>query len=235
MKVAIMQPYIFPYIGYFQLINASDRFIFYDDVTFIKQGWINRNYINSAQGKLLFTIPIQNISSNTLINETNISRKPNNWNQKILKTLYNNYNKAINFEMVYPLLENFFSNINFEDTISELAKKSIYTTLGYLNIEKEIIHSSKQYNNEHLKSQERVIDICIQEKADVYINAYGGMHLYSKEDFKERNVLLNFLQPDTIRFKFNTSHVNTNLSIIDLIMHVEKSDILKLLECYNLI
>ena len=69
MKVAIMQPYFLPYIGYFQLINAVDVFVFYDDVNFIKGGWINRNNLLVNKGKYLFTIPLTEASSNNLISE----------------------------------------------------------------------------------------------------------------------------------------------------------------------
>ena len=58
MKTAIMQPYIFPYIGYYQLIDAVDQFIIFDDVNFIKRGWINRNNILLNKNKHLFSIPL---------------------------------------------------------------------------------------------------------------------------------------------------------------------------------
>ena len=70
MKLAIMQPYVFPYIGYFQLINAVNKFIFYDDVDYIKQGWINRNQILLNGKAYLFTIPLADASSLRKIKDT---------------------------------------------------------------------------------------------------------------------------------------------------------------------
>ena len=75
MKLAIMQPYLFPYIGYYQLINSVDKFIIYDDVNFIKQGWLNRNSILVNGKRNLFTVPLENQSSFTKINETLINQK----------------------------------------------------------------------------------------------------------------------------------------------------------------
>ena len=57
MKTAIMQPYIFPYLGYFQLVNCVDTFVFYDDVNFIKRGWINRNKILINGKEVLLSFP----------------------------------------------------------------------------------------------------------------------------------------------------------------------------------
>ena len=88
MRIAIMQPYLFPYIGYFQLMQAVDRFIVYDDVAFIKQGWINRNYIMASGRPLLFTLPLEKISSHKLIKDTDIDQRVyRSWCQKFFKTI----------------------------------------------------------------------------------------------------------------------------------------------------
>lgn len=88
MKIAIMQPYIFPYIGYFQLINAVDKFIIYDDVNYIKQGWINRNKILLNNEDYLFTFPLKNASSYKKINEIELSENLySKWKIKFFKTL----------------------------------------------------------------------------------------------------------------------------------------------------
>ena len=72
-KVAIMQPYLFPYLGYFQLINAVDAFVFYDDVNFIKRGWINRNRILVNNEDQLISIPLIKASQNKLIKDVQIN------------------------------------------------------------------------------------------------------------------------------------------------------------------
>ena len=104
MKIAVMQPYIFPYIGYFQLINAVDKFVIFDDVNFINKGWINRNNILLNNLPYLFTLPLKKSSQNKLINEIEIANDKI-WNQKFLKTLQAAYSKAPNFSEVYNLVD----------------------------------------------------------------------------------------------------------------------------------
>ncbi|MEO8664089.1 MAG: WbqC family protein, partial [Ignavibacteria bacterium] len=93
MKLAIMQPYVFPYIGYFQLINAVDKFVLFDDVSFIKKGWINRNRILVNKQEYTFTIPLKKASQNKLIKDIEISEE-NNWRDKFLKTIEKSYCNA---------------------------------------------------------------------------------------------------------------------------------------------
>src|SRR5688572_17972704 len=104
MKVAIMQPYFAPYIGYFQLIHSVDKFIIYDDVNFIKKGWINRNNILAGGKAQLFTIPLVAASQNKLINELEISGE-GNWRHKLKSSIEHSYRKAPQFQHVFPLIE----------------------------------------------------------------------------------------------------------------------------------
>jgi hypothetical protein len=105
MKLAIMQPYLFPYLGYFQLIHAVDSFVVYDDVSYIKGGWINRNYILSQGNKLLITLPLQGASPNRLIKQIEVGGRA----EKMLKTIRQCYGKAPQFQRVFPLLEDILS------------------------------------------------------------------------------------------------------------------------------
>ena len=93
MKAAVMQPYLFPYIGYFQLINAVDTFVVYDDVNYIKKGWINRNSILVNEKPFLFTVDLKEVSQNKLINEITIDEN-SNWKKNILRTIELSYKKA---------------------------------------------------------------------------------------------------------------------------------------------
>ena len=72
MTVAIMQPYLFPYIGYWQLIHAVDTFVIFDDVNYIKKGYINRNNILVNGQKQTFTLELMSASQNKLINDIDI-------------------------------------------------------------------------------------------------------------------------------------------------------------------
>src|SRR5690606_28909470 len=143
-RIAIMQPYIFPYIGYFQLINAVDTFVFYDDVNFIKQGWVNRNSILVNNKDMLFTVPVAKISSFSEIKDTRLDHVNYSiWRNKFCKTLIQNYKKAPFFNEVYPLIRKILDNKI--DTIGELAIISIINTCEYLDMEKDFKVSSIQF------------------------------------------------------------------------------------------
>jgi WbqC-like protein family len=241
MKIAINQPYIFPYIGYFQLINAVDTFIFYDDVHFIKQGYINRNNILVNKNKHPFTIPIQNISSFTPIKDTLISEKPAHWNTKLLATFHQAYKKAPHFAQIMPLVDNilrgpdFSLDGSFNRSIGDVAAESVQSVLDYLGIEKRLISSHDRYNNTHLKLAERVIDICRQENATTYINAIGGQALYTKEYFAERAIQLHFLKPTLTIYQQNAPTFIQGLSIIDVLMHNDPTIVRAMLNDYTLL
>ncbi len=233
--IAIMQPYCFPYIGYFQLINAADVFIFYDDVNFIKQGWINRNRVLMNNSDLLFTIPLKNISSNNLINQTEISRDEyDKWLKKFLRTITVSYKKAPFFKETIEIIEKTFI-LSKTRLISELAILSIKNVCDYLNIKKIFKISSKEFSDSaYLHKAERLIEICKTTKAGNYINLIGGKKLYSKDCFYKNGINLYFLQSKNINYKqFNNNFVPW-LSIIDIMMFNNVQTVNKMLNDYEL-
>ncbi len=234
MKLAIMQPYLFPYIGYYQLINSVEKFVVYDDVNFIKQGWINRNNVLVNGKPSLFTVPLENQSSFTKINETLISDKfyPI-WKKKFLRTIEQNYNKAPFFKEVFPMIKSTFDIET--NSLSILALNSLKMVAVYIGITTVFEDTSVVYKNQNLTSQKRVIDICKKENAEVYINPIGGLDLYSKADFLENNITLTFIKSDKIIYKqFNAEFV-PYLSIIDVLMFNDKNTIRGFLTNYELI
>lgn len=235
MKLAIMQPYVFPYIGYFQLIAATDKFIVYDDVTFIKQGWINRNNILINGKPHLFTIPLEKASSFISIRDTELNRKfyPN-WAKKFIKTLEQNYRKAPCFSAVMSLVEETLSANNV--TAADVARASILNTINYLSIGSDVVPSSSIYQNNQLTGQDRILDICKKEHAHSYINAIGGQSLYSKEEFLKHGVELKFIKPIARPYKqFPGEEFVPWLSIIDILMYNEPLAVKQMLEDYELI
>jgi len=228
-----MQPYIFPYLGYFQLIKASDKFVIYEDVTFIKQGWINRNNILVNGDSLLFTVPLKDVSSYKQINATLVNeRNYDKWKNTFYKTIEQSYVKAPYSAEVLPIIRDVLdSNHKF---VSQLASKSILRVCEYLNFNKEF-GSSDIYNNNNLKSSERIIDICKKENADTYINPAGGKELYSKSIFKDNGIDLFFLKSlNTVYKQFNNDFI-PSLSIIDVLMFNSPKSLNNLLEQYELI
>lgn len=231
-KVAIMQPYFLPYIGYFQLVNAVDEFILYDDVSFINKGWINRNNILVGNKANLFTIPLKDASQNKLINEIEIIQD-GKWQSKLLKTIEQSYKKAPNFTSFFPILQEI---INFpENNISKYIYNSIQKICNYLNINTLIIPSSQVFNNSELKAQSRIIDICKKSNSNHYINPIGGTELYNKVDFEIENIQLNFIKTKPIKYNQFSNEFVPYLSIIDLIMFVNKTEIKLLINEFELV
>lgn len=232
MKLAIMQPYFFPYIGYFQLCYAADKFVFLDDVNFIKKGWINRNNILVNGSAHLFTIPLKNASQNREINtiETAIDEK---WLNTFYRTLQQSYKNAPHYnttaEIIHSVVDKPYTSIG------ALAKQSIVATAHFLGLKTEFVDSSSQYHNRELKGQDRILNICLTEKASDYINAYGGMELYQKETFSEKSVQLNFLKSQNLSYSQFGGNFVPWLSIIDVMMFNSLEQIRQLLSKYELV
>lgn len=223
MRLGIMQPYVFPYIGYFQLIHSVDKFVCYDDVTFIKQGWINRNRILLNNSDHIFTVPLKSASSYKTIKETEInSQLYPKWRDKFFKTIEQAYKRAPYCETVLPILHDVFDSEY--SSISELAMNSIITVCAYLDIDKDTC-TSEVYNNTDLSAQERVLDICRQEQASQYINVQGGKELYSKEAFAKEGIELLFIVPQKVEYKQYNEEFTPWLSIIDVLMFNNKAEI----------
>lgn len=235
MKIAIMQPYLFPYIGYFQLINAVDTFVFYDDVNFIKKGFINRNNLLINNEKQRFTIPCKAVSQNKKINEIEIDRSSNAL-KKLEESIVVNYKKAPFFDAVMPVLNDFFKEALAYASIAQMAMHSVQLVAGYLELSTKFEISSKRYaDTAHLKKADRLIAMSSDAQAKTYINAIGGQELYTKAQFNAQSLELLFLQSNAINYsQFNTKFVPW-LSIVDVMMFNDKETILKFLNSYTLV
>lgn len=220
MKIAIMQPYFCPYLGYFQLVNAVDKFVFYDDVAYIKGGWINRNKITSNGKEFLFTIPLVAASSYKLIKDTEV-----NWQvkdmDKLMKNIASSYRKATNYAAVMQVLEQIISDE--PATIGLLAGRSVEAFSDYLGLQTKFSYSSEGNYTKTDNRVENLINIIKAEQGDEYINPIGGMELYSKAEFSQYDVSLFFLKG------------KPSLSIIDVCMHCSVSSIRSQLHQYELI
>ncbi len=229
-----MQPYFMPYIGYFQLIKMVDKFIFYDDVTFIKQGWINRNQILINNQAKMFSVPLTNASSNILIKDVLISESAyEKWKKSFLNSIFFSYKKAKNYNQVLNLIESILEEK--PKTISDLAIKSIIKVAQYLDLDTEFQISSETYLNTQLSGQDRVLDICKNENALTYVNPVGGMELYSKNTFKAKNIDLFFIKANKFVYKQFSDEFIPFLSIIDVLMFNDIDEINQQLDDFCLI
>lgn len=225
MKVAIMQPYFFPYIGYFQLINAVDVFVIYDSIEFSKKGWINRNRILVNDKDYVFTLPLKKGSDFLNVNQRFLS---DNWNSdkiKLLNKIKEAYRKAPFYTDVIVILEN---ALNYENkNLFSFIKNSLLKTLDYLEIKTKIIQSSEVDFDNSLKNQDKVIAICNALNAKTYINSIGGLELYDKEVYKAIGLELQFLKANPITYQQYGSEFVMFLSIIDVMMFNSVEDVKK--------
>lgn len=231
MIVGIMQPYFFPYLGYWQLLNAVDKYVVYDDVTYIKGGWINRNNILLNNQKYLITLPLEKASSFKIINEIAIT---NNVKQRtrICKTIEAAYKKAPYYSYINPLVE---SLIMDSHTIAELNYKAILVIAEYVGINTEIILSSELDKDNGLKGQDKVIHINTIIGADTYYNAIGGKELYDRMAFEQNGINLLFLKMNPVEYKQYDNVFVPGLSILDVLMFNSPEEIHGLLADYTLI
>ena len=229
MKLGIMQPYFMPYIGYFQLIKAVDEYVVYDDVNYIKGGWINRNNILVNGEKKLFTIILRGASPYKLINEIEIGDDF----KKFLKTIQLSYSKAAYFDEVIILIEKIISFNN--KNLSDFTANSILEIINFLDIKTKVHISSNLEKNISLKGKDKVINICEKLGATSYYNAIGGQALYEKIEFKAHGIDLFFLKSEIETYnQYNNCYI-PNLSIIDVLMHNSKKETNRLLDCYSII
>jgi len=229
MIVGIMQPYLFPYIGYWQLVSAVDVFVIYDDVNFIKQGYINKNYILINKEKKPFSLELLGASSNKHINTIQVGRN----SHKIIKTIEQNYKKAQYFDNVFPLIEDILNQK--EKNLAIFIAYSLEKISKYLDIDTKFVYSSSLKKNNDLKGEEKVIELCKQFKSTQYINAIGGQKLYSKEKFKEQNISLNFIDNQLVKYAQFDNDFIPYLSIIDILMFNDIDKIKEMLGVYKLL
>lgn len=230
MKLAVMQPYFFPYIGYFQLVAAVDRLVVLDDVNFIKQGWINRNRILVACRPFLFSLPLQHPSSFRPIHETRLTSDAHS-SRKLLMTIEQAYRKTPHFEPVYDLVRRVCEHKT--EFIGQLALESVLAVAQYLGVSTEIISTSRHYGNCDLKGVERVLDICRREGATEYFNLPGGVALYDKEAFADVGIDLRFLQPKPSAYRQFDCPFVPWLSIIDVLMFNDRDTVRAMLNHYE--
>lgn len=229
MKLAIMQPYLFPYLGYFQLVHAVDTFVIYDDVNYIKGGWINRNYIYSKSGPQLLTLETIGASQNKLIKEVGVGKNQ----EKILKTLSHTYTKAPMFDAVYPMLAEVL--MYQADNLADYIGNSLKCISSYLGIERNWLQSSALEKDEQVRGQDKILTICEVLHASQYINMPGGRSLYDRERFRERGINLSFIEPRNVRYSQFDDEFIPNLSIVDVMMFNDVESCSVLLREYDLV
>jgi len=227
--LAVMQPYLFPYLGYFQLGSGVDHFVFLDDVAFIKKGFINRNRILLDGQPFAFSIPVGRISQNRRINEHYFTGEFDTF----LTQLRHAYSKAPFFEPVFTLVESVC--LAPEQNVAQKNVASIQAVFDYLQLPFSCSLASS-LPNEGVGGQQRILDLCRHFSADTYHNAAGGQALYDNEDFATCGVRLRFLQNHfPVYAQCGGGAFVPGLSIIDVLMNNAPEQVLVMLRDYDLL
>lgn len=244
MKLGIMQAYFFPYIGYFQLIDSVDTFVIYEHVSFRKKSWITRNRIldKGKQEPIYISVPVLGQSSNKIIKEIKLVDNEK-WRKQLLNLIYYNYKKAPFFKEIYPFLESLI--YLEEENIHNYNSKILVKLCHFLGIKTKIIYQNSdkieatfsqisKKNNLEIKVN-RVFEIAKNNGAKHIVNAIGGQTLYDKKLFEENGFIIGFIE--TTKHKYNQfgKEFFPHLSIIDLMMHIDKKDLQKMIKNYKLI
>lgn len=214
MRVAIMQPYFLPYIGYFQLVHGVDRFIVYDNIQYTKAGWINRNRLLRDGADAMFTLPLRKGADHLDVVEREIS--PSFRPDKLLNQFREAYRRAPQAAPTLALMEDLVGCP--ERNLFHFIHHSLLAVCRHLGIGTEIVVSSRLPIDHSLRGQEKVLALCAAAGADEYLNAIGGQALYSREAFRERGIALHFLRAKPREYpQFGRPFVPW-LSILDVMM-----------------
>jgi len=217
MKVAIMQPYFLPYIGYWQLIASVDKFVILDDVNYINRGWINRNRIAVNGSPNWMTLPLHGASQNKMICELDLITG-HEWRANLGNTVRRAYSKAPNFDFTFAVFNDLLQHA--QGNLSSFLFKTITRLCSALGVTTEIVPTSRHFPKSGLKGSDRLIDICNRIGATEYINPPGGKDLYNTRDFSASGIALYFLSPQMDSLSVNLgAPEGASLSILHLLMH----------------
>jgi len=252
MKLAMNQPYFFPYLGFYQLIDAVDQFVIYDSFNYIKSGWVNRNRLLVVGGSpAYFTVPTEHGSSFKKIRDIKLSTR-RDWRRKLLGTLVMNYKRCPFFEEAYALVAAVIGSET--DSLSALSTRSIVDVCKHLEIKTRLItnpvydelesglqRDSLSETFPAVKLQQpskgcvRLIAVCQMLGASEFVNAIGGQTLYYKSDFQANGIDLHFLKSRDEPYQQTTRQYYPGLSIVDVLMNCGKEGTIKRLRNYDLV
>lgn len=221
MKLAIMQPYFLPYIGYYQLIASADTFVIYDDIKYTKKGWINRNRRLQNGADAMFSLPLKKGSDSLDVVQRELAADFDPG--ALLNQLKGSYARAPYFSEVWPVLEQV---VRYEErNLFRYIHHSVVELCAHLGISTRILSSSEVGIDRALKAQDKVLALCRTLDADTYINPIGGVELYDRDVFREQGIELKFLRSKTFEYpQFGAPFVPW-LSIVDVMMFNSADDV----------
>lgn len=229
-RVAVMQPYVFPYLGYFHLIESADVFVFYDDVHFRKKGWINRNQLLDHGAIWQFTVPVSGASQNRLICDTPTSIDQR-WRNKFFNRLRHAYGTAPFYTDALQIVDQAFSVQR--SSIADVAIWSIEGCYRYIGESVSWLRSSQAFPaTRALPGAERLAAITRSVGGNCYVNAPGGRDLYNEDWFRKQGLGLEFIESRLQQPEMMMSPIPWRLSIIHLMMLHSPSELSTMLTQY---
>ena len=228
-KIAIVQPYLFPYLGYFQLANQVDEFWLYDCVQYIRRGWMNRNYLYNSGRVRKFVFSVNKGGRSDLIVQKNFSNDFKKDFRKSVAMYHELYAKEHGYVDGLAQLE--VLGRNHYSGFSDATECTLRKLFSGLNIKASIRRTSTLGVPATLKGQDRIIEICKRVSASVYINPIGGQELYDAKDFFANGIDLQFIVPKPLNYlNVNKDELGLNgLSILDFIARVPPKEYEKFL------
>ena len=230
--VAIMQPYLFPYLGYLQLMQAVDEFVFFDTAQFIRRGWIHRNRILFHGKAHTFTVPVTKCARDTLIRDVLWSGDLS-VRTKLLQTIKQAYKNAPYFHVVLPWIERTLSST--ESSVPKLIEMHFIELYNYLGLEVNFYLASSRRWTDAFGASQRILSMCQDLNATRYINPINGRHLYSASEFAVKGIKLQFLEMAAVEYPQMGMEFISHLSMIDVLMMNGPKEVLRLLRNYQII
>ena len=227
-RLALMQPYLFPYLGYYQLLADVNRFVFYDDAAFMKGSYINRNNYIVGQKPSFITIPVINKSSFKPINSLDFSSNV----KKQLRTIQQNYSSAPFFDLVMPMVSEVF--LSSDRNVARMCEHSIKVVASYLGIQTNIGRSSDIEYCRDDDALAKILAVCSHFDAKVFVNPEGGKRLYTSQMFAAHNMQLEFLVKREVKYSHGGLGTYDNLSIVDVLMWNSVDTVRRMLGEYDL-
>ena len=236
-----MQPYFFPYLGYFQLISAVDGMLLYSHVNYIKRGWVNRNRVLArARGPVYVTVPVRDASSHRIIGDVEIDNSTP-WKSTMLNSIYHEYRRSPHFHQVYTFLEALLTRpyekldlLNIDTVRAVVSLLGINTNVSVANENHIAMERVLENTPSAERKTQRILELCRHEKASTYLNPVGGKLLYDKDVFRRNGVELQFLESIPTPYLQSAPGFVPHLSIIDVLFNCGVEGTRQLLDNYQL-
>ena len=233
MKISVMQPYFFPYLGYFSLIQDSDVFVVLDNVQYVRRGWMNRNrVIGKNQSPVYFHLSTIKAPQKTMTRQIKIDHN-REWKKTLLDKLDYYEKSAPYFEETKAMVERL---ISFEtDSLCDMNIHILEELCKFLGITTKFVLASDLEIDESkiIETDDWGLEITKTFGASDYINLWGGRHIYSVNKYNNSNITLKFIENELVYYNQHNEMFIKSLSIIDVLMYNDRAETMDLINKYS--